>query len=134
MTRGARSSVAQHGLSLPTTTTTTITTTTTTTTLLFLLLLLISSINISTVNAFYLPGVAPTDYALGDPVPLLVNALTSIDSKSLLAYDYYLPRFHFCIPKEGLEQQLESLGAILYGDRLYNSPFEVEFLSLPFND
>jgi transmembrane 9 superfamily protein 2/4 len=76
-------------------------------------------------DAFYLPGVAPTDYSIGDPVALKVNALTSIDSKSLLPFDYYLDRFHFCEPKDGKQQQLESLGAILFGDRLYNSPFEV---------
>ncbi|KAI9346766.1 hypothetical protein DFJ73DRAFT_837471 [Zopfochytrium polystomum] len=79
------------------------------------------------VDAYYLPGVAPTDYALGDPVRLQVNALTSIDSKSLLPYDYYYGKFHFCEP-DTKEKQLESLGSILFGDRLYNSPFKINVL------
>ncbi|KAI8854459.1 Endomembrane protein 70-domain-containing protein [Chytridium lagenaria] len=74
--------------------------------------------------AFYLPGVAPTDYAQGDKVKLYVNALTSEDSQSLLPFDYYFEKFHFCKPPQQ-ESQRESLGSILFGDRLYNSPFEL---------
>ncbi|KAJ3333759.1 hypothetical protein HDU76_004255 [Blyttiomyces sp. JEL0837] len=78
-------------------------------------------------KAFYLPGVAPTDYDRGERVKLFVNALTSEDSKSLLPYDYYYEKFHFCRP-EKIESQPESLGAILFGDRLFNSTFDLRML------
>lgn len=93
-------------------------------------------------NAFYLPGVAPTTYHEGDEVPLLVNHLTpsmyfkhhddegddtgSYES-SLYSYDYYYDKFHFCRP-DHLEKQPESLGSIIFGDRIYNSPFKLELL------
>ena len=47
-----------------------------------------------------------------------------------MPFDYYYPPFHFCQPKE-ITSQSESLGSILFGDRLYNSPFAV-FLLLAF--
>lgn len=76
-------------------------------------------------NAFYLPGVAPKDYRKEELVPLLVNALTAKDS--LLPYDYYHPGFNFCKPKETISQR-ESLGSILFGDRLYTSEFKLPAL------
>jgi transmembrane 9 superfamily protein 2/4 len=39
--------------------------------------------------------------------------------------DYYNPMLNFCKPKEGPKSQPESLGSILFGDRLFNSPYEV---------
>jgi transmembrane 9 superfamily protein 2/4 len=80
---------------------------------------------LNTVTALYLPGVAPTDYAPNDIVPLMVNALSS--SSSALPYDYYHESLQFCTPKK-LEAQAESLGSILFGDRIFNSPFEVTFI------
>ena len=74
-------------------------------------------------QAYYLPGVAPHDYKNGAPVDVLVNTLSAVDS--LIPYDFYHSQFHFCLPKEGIASQKESLGAILFGDRLYNSAFEV---------
>lgn len=93
----------------------------------------------SLTNAFYLPGVAPTDYKKGDPVPLLVNHLTpslhhvsnqnKINSATYVySYDYYYPKFHFCQPEGGPKKQLESLGSIIFGDRIFNSPFEIKML------
>ncbi|CDS11523.1 hypothetical protein LRAMOSA03786 [Lichtheimia ramosa] len=79
-------------------------------------------------NAFYLPGVSPKDYSDGDNVPLYVNSLTPMSNqqlKSLLAYDYYDPRFHFCQPEGGPQQQSESLGSIMFGDRIFSSPFQL---------
>ena len=84
--------------------------------------------------AIYLPGAAPHDYVRGDPVPLLVNALTpqvgnrDLEIKSVLAYDHYDPRFHHCEPKGGATKQSEALGAILFGDRLRSSAFDVRML------
>ncbi|KNZ63645.1 hypothetical protein VP01_1118g5 [Puccinia sorghi] len=79
---------------------------------------------------FYLPGTAPKDYNQGDLVPLLVNALTPQISahsklKSVISYDYYHPQLHFCQPPQGPANQRESFGSILFGDRLYDSPFEI---------
>jgi transmembrane 9 superfamily protein 2/4 len=75
---------------------------------------------IPTCQAFYLAGVAPTNYAPHQKVPLLVNALTSPKS---IPFDYYTPEFHFC--SQDPTPQPESLGSILFGDRLFSSMFEV---------
>jgi len=91
----------------------------------------------ASVNAFYLPGSAPRSFAAGDPVPLLVNALSpQIGSKhhglqSLLSYDYYNPAFHFCRPGDGKREPQtvsENLGSVLFGDRLYESPFDIRMM------
>jgi hypothetical protein len=39
--------------------------------------------------------------------------------------DYYHPQFHFCEPLGGPAKQPESLGSILFGDRIFNSPYDV---------
>lgn len=85
-------------------------------------------------SAFYLPGVAPTDYNAGDKVPLNVNRLTPTLSqsdnqlRSVISYDYYHTAFNFCRPPNGPEKVSESLGSILFGDRILNSPFEIHML------
>lgn len=99
---------------------------------------LVASCLMPTTTAFYLPGSAPRSFAPGDPVPLLVNALQpQMTSKkrlqSLLPYDYYNPAFHFCRPGDGKTEPKkvsESLGSVLFGDRLYESPFEVRHTSI----
>ncbi|KAG7881739.1 hypothetical protein KL907_001394 [Ogataea polymorpha] len=98
-------------------------------------LFLVLALCLEYANAFYLPGVAPTPYKAGDKVPLLVNHITpSInqeDSSSktyLYSYDYYFPRFHFCKPADGPEKQSESLGSVIFGDRIFSSPFELNML------
>lgn len=83
------------------------------------------------VSGFYLPGTAPRDYQPGEKVPVDVNSLSPMlntQLRSLISYDYYEPRFHFCQPAEGAKKQPESLGSILWGDRIFNSPFEVKML------
>ena len=83
-------------------------------------------------SAFYLPGVAPTSYKYDDLVPLNVNRLTPAASstdgtlKSVVSYDYYHPAFHFCRPEPKPEYKSESLGSILFGDRIMSSPFELK--------
>lgn len=92
-------------------------------------------------EAFYLPGVAPTNYKKGDKIPLLVNHLAptvrhrtsngngNIDMKTYIySYDYYYPKFHFCAPEGGPKKQSESLGSIIFGDRIFNSPFQINML------
>ncbi|KAG0330285.1 hypothetical protein BGZ99_006017 [Dissophora globulifera] len=79
-------------------------------------------------QAFYLPGVAPHEYAVGDPVPLMVNALTpgsDSELKSVIPFDYYDPQFAFCEPVEGEKAQAESLGSILFGDRIWTSLYQI---------
>lgn len=78
-------------------------------------------------QALYLPGVAPNDYTSDSNVPLFVNSLTPMSNqqKSLISYDYYDERFHFCKPEGGPENQPESLGSVLFGDRIMTSPFKV---------
>jgi transmembrane 9 superfamily protein 2/4 len=85
----------------------------------------------SIASAFYLPGVAPTSYAPGDRVPLNVNHLTPSLSQtdaqvhSVFSFDYYHPAFRFCRPEGGPKYVSESLGSILFGDRIMSSPFEL---------
>ncbi|KAF9999456.1 hypothetical protein BGZ80_002470 [Entomortierella chlamydospora] len=91
----------------------------------------VATSTISLTHAFYLPGVAPTDYIDSQQVPLMVNALTpgsDADLRSIIPYDYYNPFFNFCQPKEGKQAQSESLGSILFGDRIWDSPYEINML------
>ncbi|KAL8347789.1 hypothetical protein RB601_002889 [Gaeumannomyces tritici] len=82
-------------------------------------------------SAFYLPGVAPTSYKPGDKVPLYVNTIKPIASPqdsmlhSVVSYDYYHPLFNMCGP-ENPESVSESLGSILFGDRIKTSVFELK--------
>ncbi|KAG0643888.1 hypothetical protein HOY80DRAFT_944091 [Tuber brumale] len=82
-------------------------------------------------SAFYLPGVAPTDYNSGDKVPLNVNSLTPAfvsggrPLSSIVSFDYYHTAFNFCRPKNGPKKLSESLGSILFGDRILDSPFDL---------
>jgi len=39
--------------------------------------------------------------------------------------DYYHSSFHFCEPEGGPHKQPESLGSILFGDRIFDSPYDV---------
>lgn len=88
----------------------------------------------ATTSAFYLPGVAPTTYKANEKVPLNVNhltpALSEKDSQlhSVFSFDYYHPAFRFCRPSDGPKHMSESLGSILFGDRIFNSPFELNML------
>jgi transmembrane 9 superfamily protein 2/4 len=85
----------------------------------------------SPASAFYFPGTAPTSYKAGDAVPLYVNHLTPSDSqndpklRSVFSFDYYHEPFHFCQPQDGPKEIRESLGSILFGDRIQTSPFEL---------
>ena len=86
------------------------------------------------VNAFYLPGVAPSSYSRGDRVPLNVNALLPSVAKydeqihAVVGYPYYHPAFRFCRPEDppGPQWVRESLGSIIFGDRIQTSPFELK--------
>jgi transmembrane 9 superfamily member 2/4 len=83
-------------------------------------------------SGFYLPGVAPNTYAQGGKVALNVNhltpALSMTDAQlhSVFSFDYYHPAFRFCRPQDGPKKVSESLGSILFGDRILTSPFELK--------
>lgn len=82
-------------------------------------------------SAFYLPGSAPRDYKSGEKVDVFVNTVTPMLNatlQSLISYDYYDTRFHFCIPDGGPVKQPESLGSILFGDRILSSKFDIKML------
>ncbi|KPI34788.1 Transmembrane 9 superfamily member 2 [Cyphellophora attinorum] len=82
-------------------------------------------------HAFYLPGVAPTSFEKDQRVPLNVNSLTPSLSHqddqihAVVAYDYYHSTFRFCKPEKGPQWVRESLGSIIFGDRIRTSPFEL---------
>ncbi|KAH8804648.1 hypothetical protein F5884DRAFT_796766 [Xylogone sp. PMI_703] len=84
--------------------------------------------------AFYLPGVTPSTFAEGELVDLHVNRLTPVGSMkdgqlhSTFSYDYYHAAFHFCRPQPRPEYVPESLGSIIFGDRIMTSPFELPML------
>ncbi len=52
---------------------------------------------------------------------LWVNTYSSPDT--VIPYDYYYEQFHNCQPEKGPKPVSESLGSILFGDRLYTSPY-----------
>ncbi|PPQ98606.1 hypothetical protein CVT24_003939 [Panaeolus cyanescens] len=93
-----------------------------------------------TVNAFYLPGAAPRNYVEGEQVDLFVNALTPMLSGSNGAKlaSVYNCIVVFCLPPscrnpsltpaDGPKQQPESLGSVLFGDRIFNSPYDIKML------
>ena len=95
---------------------------------------LIISCLVSTTSAFYLPGVAPTTYKENDKVQLNVNHLTPALSEkdpqlhSVISFDYYHPAFQFCRPQPEPKDVSESLGSILFGDRILTSPYELMML------
>ena len=82
-------------------------------------------------KAFYLPGVAPSSYTVDDIVPLHVNALTPAIAQrddqlhAIVSFDYYHRAFRFCRPEGGPEWVRESLGSIIFGDRIRTSPFQL---------
>lgn len=110
---------------------------------MFALLLLLTPLIVPVTDAFFLPGVAPTTYRKGDEIKLNVNHLTpsryyqhkdkdgniikSDKEHYLYSYDYYYEKLHFCRPEHVVEKS-ESLGSILFGDRIYNSAFQLNML------
>ena len=69
---------------------------------------------------FYLPGVAPQEYATGAKVDMKMNKLTS--TKTQLPYEYY--RMPYCQPPS-IENVAINLGEVLRGDRIVNSLYEL---------
>lgn len=118
------------------------------------LLLLLAA---STASAFYLPGVAPRDYAKGDAIGVkvikYVSSHTEASGRTLVdpAEQMLIPRLcccldvvrldsiktqlpydyyslPFCRPP-AVEESAENLGEVLSGDRIENSMYKVRRLS-----
>lgn len=105
--------------------------------------LLATLLCVEVVVGFYLPGVAPMTFHKDDEIPLLVNHLSPSmyfqhltedgqtvkgdKERYLYSYDYYYEKFHFCKP-DHIQRQPESLGSVIFGDRIYNSPFNIKML------
>jgi len=76
------------------------------------------------VCALNLPGNAPREYKQGDDVDLKVSKLTSEIYQ--VPYEYYY--LNFCPPENGIAESTdESLGQILLGEALVNTPYKVRF-------
>ncbi|XP_032832467.1 transmembrane 9 superfamily member 4 isoform X1 [Petromyzon marinus] len=81
---------------------------------------LVIALLINGASTFYVPGVAPMDYAKNQYVEIKAVKMTS--SHTQLPYEYYsLP---FCKPQKIL-YKTENLGEVLRGDRIVNTPYEV---------
>ena len=72
-------------------------------------------------SAFYVPGVAPTDFRRGDPIEIRAIKMTSAHTQ--LPYDYYA--IPFCEPAGGKAYKSQNLGEILRGDRIVNTAYDV---------
>ena len=80
------------------------------------------AVMLSTGNAFYVPGVAPSDFDWGDPIEIRAIKMTSTHTQ--LPYEYY--SIPFCPPKSGeVQYKSQNLGEILRGDRITNTAYEV---------
>lgn len=95
-------------------------------------LILVVSFFIHFTNGFYVPGIAPTEFAKGSrigeniddvgkdsenkfPIPSSeVKAVKMTSTRTQLPYDYY--SLNFCLPKNGaLHYKSENLGEVLRG-------------------
>lgn len=71
--------------------------------------------------AFYLPGIAPTEYSAGAALPILANKLVS--TKNVIPYDLYsLP---LCAPPNHSKTRHLSLGQVLMGERAEPTAFDI---------
>lgn len=75
-------------------------------------------------HAFYIPGVQPHSFREGEEVPLKVNSMTSTHTQMPRGY-YRLP---FCEPEEGIQMVSENLGEFLTGNKIQNSPYQLNML------
>lgn len=81
---------------------------------------LVALVSLTATAAFYLPGVAPRDYADGETLSMLVNKLDSVHTQ--LPYDYYsLP---FCQPTV-IVKAAENIGEVLGGESIESSGYQV---------
>ncbi|CAN8001861.1 unnamed protein product [Ixodes hexagonus] len=88
-----------------------------------LLSLLIPCLLADGAGAFYVPGVAPVEFRRGQAIEVKAVKMTS--TLTQLPYSYY--SLNLCKPKNGtLSYKSENLGEVLRGDRIVNTPYEVQ--------
>jgi len=74
-------------------------------------------------RAFYVPGVAPTDFNKGGDIAVRAVKMTSAHTQ--LPYEYY--SMNFCEPKDGVViYSSENLGQIIRGERIVNTPYTIK--------
>jgi len=85
------------------------------------ILFFIVALRLKESRSFYIPGMAPVEFAKGDTV--VIKAVKMTSSITQLPYGYYsLP---FCKPDANkLEYKSENLGEILRGDRIVTTKYE----------
>lgn len=83
---------------------------------------LILAVACGSCSAFYLPGVAPTEFNENDPIDINVVKLSS--SRNPMPYEYYL--LPFCRPEKIIRRK-ENLGEVLRGDRIMNTNYKIDF-------
>jgi len=72
-------------------------------------------------RAFYVPGVAPTDFREGDRIDVRAVKMTS--SQTQLPFEYY--SLDFCKEKDVVTYYSENIGQILRGERIVSSPYDI---------
>ncbi|VVC88946.1 unnamed protein product [Leptidea sinapis] len=87
---------------------------------------------LTTVSAFYLPGLAPVNYCRAgedsgksckNEIPLYVNRLNT--EESVIPFEYH--HFDFCLSDE-TQSPIENLGQVVFGERIRPSPYKINFL------
>eukprot|EP00096_Caligus_rogercresseyi_P004465 TRINITY_DN1873_c0_g1_i1.p1 TRINITY_DN1873_c0_g1~~TRINITY_DN1873_c0_g1_i1.p1 ORF type:complete len:628 (-),score=180.25 TRINITY_DN1873_c0_g1_i1:314-2197(-) len=74
-------------------------------------------------TGFYVPGVAPMDFVVGEEIEVRAIKMTSTHTQ--LPYDYY--SLDFCRPSnELLEYKSQNLGEVLRGDRIVKTPYKIK--------
>jgi len=87
--------------------------------------LVLVSLATASCHGFYLPGVAPQDFAQGDLVQPRVGRVSS--ARTHIPFDYYdLP---LCDPMPGTKDAPANLGEILTADRYHDAPFQLSALN-----
>ena len=77
---------------------------------------------VSKTSGFYVPGVAPQDFSDGDKID--VRAIKMTSSHTQLPYEYY--SMDLCRPDTVLEYSSQNLGQIIRGERIVNTPYNVQ--------
>ncbi|PXF44383.1 Transmembrane 9 superfamily member 7 [Gracilariopsis chorda] len=81
----------------------------------------LATLLLSVASAFYLPGIAPTEYEEAAPMSILANKLVS--TQNVVPYDFYsLP---FCAPKDPTKSSHLSVGQVLMGERAERTTYDI---------
>ncbi len=87
-------------------------------------ILLVAALCVAHVNAYYIPGVKPEEFKIGEKVEMKVNAMTSYHTQ--IPKDYY--RMPFCKPVGGPKMASENLGEFLTGNKIQSSAYDIRML------